>query len=55
MEVLTHPDEIEPDSRPSRHRYVRAEIGPSAYLTVVVEVADDGGVVITAFGHRNRR
>jgi len=50
-----HPVERGLDERPGRERYVRRDVGPSRFLTVVVEFADDEGVVVTAFGHRNAR
>lgn len=55
LETIMHPVERGLDERPGRERYVRRDVGPSRFLTVVVEFADDEGVVVTAFGHRNAR
>jgi len=51
--TLTHPMDRNPDVRPGRERYLAENVGPSRYLTVIVEYADNVGDVITAFGHRN--
>lgn len=56
METITHPVDRVPDERPGRERYVNESVGPSRFLTVVVQFAgDDRGEIVTAFGHRNPR
>jgi hypothetical protein len=53
-ETITHPLDRTLDERPGRE-HVRENVGPSRFLTVVVEFVDNEGVVVTAFGHRNER
>lgn len=53
METITHPDEWQPDVRPSRERYFARGKGPSRWLRVVVEFSGEPGEVVTAFGQDN--
>jgi hypothetical protein len=53
--TISHPLYSEPDVRPERVRYYTQGEGPSSYFCVVVEYVDEGGDVITAFGHREER
>ena len=51
METITHPDDRKPDPRPGRERYYSDGRGPSRWLRVIVDFADEPGWIITAFGH----
>lgn len=55
VDTITHPADCTADVRPERERFLSENVGPSRYLTVVVEFADREGTVITAFPHRNLR
>lgn len=55
LETITHPVDRISDERPGRERYMNEKVGPSRFLTVVVEFTDNEGLVVTAFGHRNKR
>lgn len=53
--TISHPEDIQPDSRAGRERYFASNTGPSKWLRVVVSFEKDPkqGEVVTAFGHRN--
>lgn len=55
VETVTHPMDCQPDPRPGRERFINEGVGPSRYLTVVVDFEGERGEVVTAFGHRNPR
>jgi hypothetical protein len=51
METITHPDERQPDPRSGRERYYGRDRGPGRWLRVIVDLSDDPGWIVTAFGH----
>jgi hypothetical protein len=51
METVTHPDDRKPDPRPGRERYYGDGRGPSRWLRVIVDLNEEPGWVVTAFGH----
>lgn len=55
IETITHPIDRDLDEKPGRERYTSEGRGPARFLTVVIELADREGHVVTAFPHRNPR
>lgn len=41
IETITHPVDRTPDERPGRERYIHDNVGPSRFLTVVVQFDGD--------------
>lgn len=51
LAVLPDPDHREPDPRPSRERFFKQDVGPSKWLMVVVDSAQEPPRIVTAIGY----
>jgi hypothetical protein len=51
LAVLPEPDHREPDPRPSRERFFKQGVGPSKWLMVVVDSAQEPSRIVTALGY----
>jgi hypothetical protein len=51
LAVLLDPDHREPDPRPSRERFFKQDVGPSKWLMVVVDSAQEPARIVTALGY----
>jgi hypothetical protein len=51
LAVLPDPDHREPDPRPSRERFFKQDVGPSKWLMVVVDSAQEPTRIVTALGY----
>lgn len=51
LAVLSDPDHREMDPRPSRERFFKQGIGPSKWLMVVVDSAQEPSRIVTALGY----
>ena len=50
LAAISAPDLREPDPRPHREQFHRQDTGPSKWLFVVVDFADDPARIVTAYG-----
>jgi hypothetical protein len=55
MNSLDSPDHREPDGWPHRERFFKRDVGPSAWLMVVVDSEQEPARVVTALGYRHGR
>lgn len=50
LAAVLAPDHREPDQRSNREQFHKQDAGPSRWLMVVVEFADDPARIVTAYG-----
>lgn len=53
LAAIAEPDFRESDPRPGRERFWRERLGPSRWLFVVVDFAENPARVVTAFGRHD--
>ncbi len=55
LEALASPDHREPERWPARERFFTRDTGPTGWLMVVVDSAQEPARVVTAFGYGHGR
>jgi hypothetical protein len=55
LDTVGSPDHREPDDWPNRERFFKRDVGPSAWLMVVVDYEKTPARIVTAFGYRHGR
>lgn len=55
LEAIASPDHREQESWPERERFFKRDVGPSRWLMVVVDSAEEPARIVTAFGYRHGR
>jgi hypothetical protein len=52
MAAVNSPDHRRPDPRPGRERYYSRDVGPSRWLSVVVQFNETPARIVTAYANR---
>jgi len=55
LEAIASPEHREQESWPERERFFKRDVGPSRWLMVVVDSAEEPARIVTAFGYRHGR
>jgi hypothetical protein len=55
LDAIDSPDHREPERWPNRERFFKRDAGPTDWLMVVVDFADEPARVVTAFGYGHGR
>jgi hypothetical protein len=55
LEAIESPDHREQESWPGRERFFKRDVGPSRWLMVVVDSAEEPVRIVTAFGYQHGR
>ncbi len=55
LDTLASPDHREPERWPARERFFKRDAGPTGWLMVVVDSAEEPARVVTAFGYGHGR